>query len=77
MKSTLTTKGQITLPVEIRRRCNLRPGDRVEFVVRDDGAIEMVPLSVSVRSLKGMIPRPRKAVTLEGMRESVARGGTR
>jgi len=31
MKSTLTSKGQITLPVELRRRLNLKTGDVLEF----------------------------------------------
>jgi antitoxin PrlF len=33
--STISTKGQITVPIEIRRRLGLREGDRVEFVVED------------------------------------------
>lgn len=35
----LTVKGQITIPVEIRERLNLRPRDRVRFVVEDDRVI--------------------------------------
>lgn len=35
--STVTTKGQVTIPVELRKRLGLRPGDQVGFVVEDDG----------------------------------------
>ncbi|HTZ57111.1 MAG TPA: AbrB/MazE/SpoVT family DNA-binding domain-containing protein [Acidobacteriaceae bacterium] len=37
--STISSKGQITLPLEIRRRLGLREGDRVEFVVEDERTI--------------------------------------
>jgi antitoxin PrlF len=34
--STISSKGQITVPLEIRNRLGLKTGDRVEFVVDDD-----------------------------------------
>jgi antitoxin PrlF len=37
--STISSKGQITVPLEIRRRLGLKEGDRVEFVVEDDRTI--------------------------------------
>ncbi|WP_137814552.1 AbrB/MazE/SpoVT family DNA-binding domain-containing protein [Gandjariella thermophila] len=33
----LTSKGQVTIPLDVRRRLDLHPGDEVEFVVTDDG----------------------------------------
>jgi AbrB family looped-hinge helix DNA binding protein len=38
-RSTLTTKGQITLPVELRRRWDLKPGDCIDFCLEDDGRV--------------------------------------
>jgi antitoxin PrlF len=38
MKSTISSKGQITVPVEIRVKLGLRTGTPVEFVLRRDGA---------------------------------------
>ena len=38
-RSTLTSKGQITLPVELRRRWDLKPGDCVDFCLEDDGRV--------------------------------------
>ena len=38
-RSTLTTKGQITLPAELRRRWDLKPGDCVDFCLEDDGRV--------------------------------------
>jgi len=37
--STISSKGQITVPIEIRKRLGLAPGDRVEFVVEDDRTV--------------------------------------
>jgi len=38
-QSTLTSKGQITLPVELRRRWDLKPGDRLDFSLDLDGRV--------------------------------------
>jgi AbrB family looped-hinge helix DNA binding protein len=37
--STLTSKGQVTVPLEVRRRLGLRPGDRVEFVTEGERTV--------------------------------------
>jgi AbrB family looped-hinge helix DNA binding protein len=39
VRSTLTSKGQITLPAELRRRWNLKPGDRLDFSLEADGRV--------------------------------------
>ncbi len=39
--STLTSKGQVTIPAEVRRRLGLHPGDHVGFIV-EDGEIRLV-----------------------------------
>jgi len=38
-RATLTSKGQVTLPVELRRRWGLRRGDCVDFCLEDDGRV--------------------------------------
>ena len=38
-RSTLTSKGQITLPAELRRRWDLKSGDCVDFCLEDDGRV--------------------------------------
>jgi antitoxin PrlF len=42
LSSTISTKGQVTVPLEIRRRLGLKEGDRVEFVV-DNGQTILRP----------------------------------
>jgi AbrB family looped-hinge helix DNA binding protein len=38
---TLTSKGQITLPIELRRSWNLKKGDQLDFTLRDDGSVHV------------------------------------
>lgn len=71
--ATVTSKGQITIPKEVRDALGLESGDRVEFVAGAPGVYEIVAASKDVRELKGMIARPRKPVSVEDMRKAVAR----
>ena len=72
--ATLTTKGQLTLPKEVRSALGVGPGDRVEFVRMEDGNYAVMPATQSVKMLKGLIPKPRKPVTLADMDAAIARG---
>jgi AbrB family looped-hinge helix DNA binding protein len=77
MAATLTSKGQITIPKAVRDRLNLRSGDRVDFVVEQDGTVRMVPLTASVRELKALVPRPKRKLSLDDMDEAIARGAAK
>ncbi|MCH9019250.1 MAG: AbrB/MazE/SpoVT family DNA-binding domain-containing protein [Proteobacteria bacterium] len=73
---TITSKGQTTIPKSVRDRLALKAGDRLEFVVQDDGAVLMVPATVSLDELEGMLPRPSRTVTLDDMDRAIReRGG--
>lgn len=72
--ATLTTKGQLTLPKEVRAALGVGPGDRVEFVRMEDGNYAVMAATQSVKTLKGLIPKPRKPVTLADMDAAIARG---
>ena len=74
--ATVTSKGQITIPLKVRSDMGLTPGDRVDFVRMEDGHYAVVPASHSVKSLKGIVPRPDKPVNLEDMQEAIAAGAT-
>ena len=53
--ATLTTKGQLTLPKEVRAALGVGPGDRVEFVRMEDGNYAVMPATQSVKMLKGLM----------------------
>lgn len=76
-KSTITSKGQITLPRVIRDHLGIGSGDRVAFVIRDGGEVLVEAETVDIRSLRGMLKRRGRSVTLNQMNEAIRKGGTR
>ena len=76
MEATLTSKGQLTLPKKLRDQLRLHTGDRIEFFLRDDGHIEMVPKKNSLKSLKGMVKPPVIGVSLEDMEAAIVKSAT-
>lgn len=72
--ATVTSKGQITIPIEVRRALGLRTGSRVAFVATDTGSYEIVPETGTVKSLKGIVTRPANPVSLAEMEEAIAGG---
>lgn len=74
MLATLTSKGQLTLPVSIRRKLHLKPGDKIELFSRNDGHIEGVPVKQAINTLKGILPKPKQTVLLEEMEKAIVEG---
>jgi AbrB family looped-hinge helix DNA binding protein len=60
-ESAVTSKGQITIPVEVRRAMGLQPQDRVVFTVMPDGTTVMRAKSRSLRELAGSLAKTRKS----------------
>ena len=73
--ATVTSKGQITIPVSVRQALNVAAGDRVEFVEIDPGRFELFAATRSVKELKGMFGKPAKTVTIDDMNQAIARRG--
>lgn len=70
--STLTSKGQTTIPKEIREYLKLHPGDQIDFIVRDDGMVFLAPASINAKDLKAILHRPgMRTVTVEEMLRAV------
>ncbi|MHA6181626.1 AbrB/MazE/SpoVT family DNA-binding domain-containing protein [Pseudomonas mohnii] len=73
--ATLTSRGRITIPAQVRDSLGLKPGDRVHFFEMSDGQLAMVAATHSVQSLKGMIRKPRVAMSVEDMNSAIAAQG--
>jgi AbrB family looped-hinge helix DNA binding protein len=70
----MTSKGQITVPKEIRTKLGLKAGDRVRFVVEADGKVRLWPAKRDISSLRGILPKPARVATIEEMEEAIRRG---
>ena len=71
-ESTISSKGQITIPVEVRRKLGLATGSRIRFVPTDSGSYEIVAIQRSITALKGIVPAPASPVSLEDMEAAIA-----
>jgi antitoxin PrlF len=74
MIATVTSKGQVTLPAEARKLLRLGPGSKLEFIVIDDERLEAIPVVETLASLKGMVPKPKKTLSLSDMEEAIVKG---
>ena len=72
--ATLTSKGQVTIPREVRTNLGVAAGDRLDFIRMDDGNYAIVPASYSIRSLKGVLPRTPQSVSLDDMDLAIKAG---
>ena len=72
--ATLTSKGQITLPMAVRAALGLEAGSQVDFVSRG-GSFVLVPLRIDVGALKGRFAgRVKKPASIEAMDKAIASG---
>lgn len=76
-KATLTSKGQITIPKVVRERLGVEAGDRLEFVEQESGVYKVIAATRDVRHLKGLVPKPRRPVSVEEMKAAVRRSRSR
>lgn len=63
VSATVTSKGQVTIPIEVRRHLGLEKGDRVAFVIDDEGSVELktakYPTVASLAGAAGCLTEPR------------------
>jgi AbrB family looped-hinge helix DNA binding protein len=73
--ATVTGKGQITIPAQIRAALHVGTGDRVEFVEIEPGRYEFMAATRSLSELKGMFKKPSKPVSIQDMKSAIAARG--
>jgi len=70
-EATITSKGQVTLPKELRQRLRLHDGDKVRFTAGEGDQITMARAGHSIRDMFGILGRPPRGLTLEEMDEVI------
>jgi antitoxin PrlF len=76
--ATVTSKGQITIPAQVRMALGVDAGDRIEFVEVGKGEFNIIAATRSVKELKGLFRcRRRKPVSIEEMNAAIAEGASR
>jgi len=70
--ATITSKGQVTIPIDVRKSLNLDVGDKVEIIVTKEGEAVLKLLSKKVDDVFGMLKKPnQKAVSIDEMNEAI------
>ncbi len=73
--ATVSSKGQITIPADVRQALRVDAGDRVEFVQVEAGRYEFVAATRSVTELKGMFGKAKRVVSVDEMNRAIAMQG--
>lgn len=72
MKSTVTSKGQVTIPKSIRNQAHIHSGTIIDFQIEDDGTILIRPLTNELSKLKGIVKtKRRRPVSLKAMKSAI------
>ena len=74
MLATVTDKGQVTVPKEIRDRLGIEPGVKLDFQIEADGTLRVRPLKRGAAGLFGLLhDAARSAVPVEEMNDAIGR----
>jgi antitoxin PrlF len=71
LSSAVTTKGQVTVPAEMREKLGIKPGDRVGFV-EEGGRLILQPQPQGMAAAFGIL-KPKKSASLKDMDETIAK----
>jgi AbrB family looped-hinge helix DNA binding protein len=69
--ATITSKGQITIPVKVRKALRLKPGSRIDFYEIADGEYLFRPKTGSILDMEGCVPKPDHTISIEEMNQAI------
>lgn len=65
--STVTQKGQITIPIDIRKALDIKEGDKIAFTKVDDNITLTISHKIPLSALYGYLPKPDHTLSIEEM----------
>ncbi|MCE5294915.1 MAG: AbrB/MazE/SpoVT family DNA-binding domain-containing protein [Chlamydiales bacterium] len=75
MRATVTSKGQVTIPKEIRDYAHISSGTELDFQIVSEGVISIRPLTRDIKKLKGIAKKKgRKPLSLKAMKQAIIDG---
>lgn len=72
LTSAVTSKGQVTIPSDIRRQLHLHPGDKVGFVMEDDHVV-LFRKEKNIKAAFGIL-KPKRSASLKQMEKAIRKG---
>lgn len=69
--ATMTSKGQITVPADVRAQFGLKAGAKIDFVTNSAGELVMRPRTGDIRALRGVIAWDGPPISIEMMNETI------
>ena len=70
--ATMTSKGQVTIPVAVRRRLRLTAGTKIDFIENKAGELVLKPRTGDIRALYGIVKYDGPPLSIEEMDEAIA-----
>lgn len=76
--ATLSTKGQLTIPVDVRRKLGISTGGRIQFVENSDGGFSIIPATEDIRELRGIVPKSgrKNPLSIDDMNKIIRKKAT-
>ena len=69
--ATMTSKGQITIPVAVRRKLRLKAGSKVDFIENKAGELVLKPRTGDIRELYGIVKYDGPPLSIEEINEAI------
>lgn len=76
-RSTLTSKGQITIPKVVREALAVHPGDTLAFRIGEDGTVTVEAETIDLLELRGTVKTRMKGITIDAMNDAIRRSAAR